>query len=79
MYREFPESVFIPINTDILYIGLSSWGIDQNDIGRPDLAYYTKLTDSNYTHLVKIYNMLSTHGLLICSLKGLFTLQKCIL
>ena len=46
MYREFPESVYIPQNTDILYIGLSNWGIDQNDIGQPDLACYTKLTDA---------------------------------
>ena len=29
--------------------------------------------------LVRVYNMLATHGFMICSLKGLLVLQKCLL
>jgi hypothetical protein len=32
-YIEFPESINIPDDTDILFIGLSTWGILNTDIG----------------------------------------------
>jgi hypothetical protein len=72
-YRDFPEELFIPDNADILYIGLSSWGYcDKKNSG---INNYVKFTDIN-EDLIQIYNMLSTHGLIVCSKKGMDILIK---
>lgn len=73
-YREFPEFLEIPDNSDILYIGLSQWG-SINGIGHQYSIYFDDI-DAN---IIKIYNMLSMHGMIICSLEGLFALHKCMM
>jgi hypothetical protein len=72
-YREFPQTIEIPDNTDILYIGLSICGMlyDTSD----DFVYYDNVNED----IVRTYNMLAVHGIIICSLRGLLIIQKCIL
>ena len=75
-YRDFPNELEIPDDSDILYIGLSDWGIKSNkNIGEPGVVKYTIINND----IIKIYNMLATHGLLICSIQGLFILQQCLM
>jgi hypothetical protein len=72
-YREFPEFIEIPDNTDILYIGLSKCGIFKEGV-------FKVVQCSNVNiDIIKIYNMLSSHGIIICSPTGLSIMQKSML
>ena len=73
-YRKIPHSISIPMNCDLLYIGISSWGMPENgDVGRKDYLFYSHV-DNN---LIKIQNMLSTHGIMICSSAGANLITRC--
>jgi hypothetical protein len=74
-YREIPKELEIPGDTDILYIGLSSWGIKNTSIGEKGIVCYKNINQD----IIKIYNMLSTHGMIICSNSGALALQKCLM
>lgn len=65
----------IPQDCDILYIGISKWGVTNENIGSKDYLFLKNINEN----IIQIYNMLSTHGMLITSLRGMLTLQKCIL
>ena len=73
-YREFPESITIPNDADLCYIGLSKWGITNKRDGQQTVLY--KDIDEN---TIQVFNMLSTHGIIVCSIRGLCILQKCIM
>lgn len=73
--RKFPSNIDIPDNTDILYIGLSKWGLKNTNNGHPNSVCFKNIN----ANIIRIYNMLSSHGIMICSLRGLLTIQKCIL
>ena len=70
---DFSENITIPDNTDIIYIGISKFGIKSNKSSKQ--IYCENINDN----IVKIYNMLSLHGIIICSIRGLISLQKCFL
>ena len=72
--RDFPSTIEIPDDTDILYIGLSKFGFNQKKETYDFNLYFKNINDN----LVKIYNMFSMHGLIICSLRGMLSLQKCL-
>lgn len=74
-YREFPEIIEIPDDTDILYIGLSEWGTIDTNLNANTKLYYDEINDD----IIRIYNMLSLHGIIICSISGMLALQKCML
>jgi hypothetical protein len=77
-YREFPKFIDIPTDTDLLYIGLSKCGLNPKTfLGEPKKIYCNVV--SNFPNLIRPYNMLALHGLIICSMTGLLTLQKCIM
>jgi len=73
-YREFPESVEIPDNADWLFLGLSYYGVNDYSTHCHDL-YYRNFDDN----IVRVFNMLSLHGLMICSMSGVIALQKCLM
>lgn len=70
-YREFPKSIEIPDDADILYIGLSQCGMQKNYWC--NTVCYTNVNEQ----LIKTFNMLSSHGIIICSVRGLLAIQKC--
>ena len=65
MYRPFPNEIEIPVDTDILYIGISKFRTDSEFNIDPSVC--CEIFDKN---LARIYNMLSTHGIIICSSLG---------
>ena len=67
------NTISVPDNTDILYIGNSIWGVNDTNslVGKP-IVYYKNYNDE----LVKVYNMLSTHGIVVVSSNGANMLQK---
>jgi len=73
-YREFPNTIDIPDNTDILYIGTSIYGYNHS-IKWANLNVFTE-SINNRTDIYKINNMLSTHGFIIVSNKGLEYCKK---
>ena len=74
-YRDFPDVIEIPDNTDILYIGTSIYGYNHS-IKWADLNVFTE-SINNRTDIYKINNMLSTHGFIIVSQRGLEYCIKC--
>ena len=73
-YREFPNELVIPDNTDILYIGLSKCGTHK-DTTWAQQVYMTEIDND----LVRVYNMLASHAIMVCSASGALALQKAIL
>jgi len=74
-YYDFSNEIEIPKDCDILYIGISRWGVTDKIVVLKDNLFLKNINEN----IIKIYNMLSTHGMLITSLRGMLTLQKCIL
>ena len=74
-YREFPEVLDVPDDADILYIGLSRWGMGYNNIAGENIVCYTNVNKD----IIRIYNMLSCHGMIICSIRGMLIIQKCMM
>ena len=74
-YREFPSDIEIPNDTDILYIGLSTFGFTNRTFGVNNAICYKHINKD----IIKVYNMLATHGMIICSIRGLLAFQKCLL
>ncbi len=72
-FREFPEYLDIPDDTDLLYIGLSKCSL--NNIRDHVRNYFENVNDD----IVKIYNMLSAHGIMVCSALGAHALQKAVI
>jgi hypothetical protein len=70
-FDEFPLEIEIPDDADILYIGISKAGMNKTT-DCPTIC--SKEINNN---IIRIYNMLSTHGFIVCSIRGLLTLQKC--
>ena len=73
-YRKIPHATRIPMNCDLLYIGISRWGIPEiGDVGRKDYLFYSQVDKK----LIKIQNMLSAHGIMICSSAGANLITRC--
>lgn len=70
-FDEFPLEIEIPNDTDILYIGLSICGMNKS-------RWCTTVCSRNINdNIIRVYNMLAFHGIIVCSIRGLLTLQKC--
>lgn len=75
-FRTIPHSINIPVNCDLLYIGLSTVGApDDEDWKKANgsKAFYTPF-DNN---LIKIHNMLAMHGIMVCSSAGANLITRC--
>ena len=71
---DFPSEIEIPDDTDILYIGISRFGIRE----KTELGWNVGVCFKNINeNIIKIYNMCSMHGIIVCSTRGLLSLQKC--
>ena len=72
--REFPQQIEIPDDADILYIGLTTWGTINKPYAANNSVCYKNIDDN----IIRVYNMLALHGIVICSIRGLLTFQKCL-
>jgi len=72
-YREFPEYIEVPEDADLLYLGISKCGVINN------VGYYCSYYKHINEDIIKIYNMLSMHGIMICSPSGALAVQKGVL
>jgi len=70
-YRQLPETIEIPDNSDIVYIGISRFGTNPRSVCNRKV-YMKEVTPE----IVRIYNMLSTHGLMVCSASGAAVITK---
>ena len=69
-FRDFPEWIELPDDADLCHIGLSKCSMDDRSDHR---GLYYKNID---TDTIRIYNMLSLHGVIVCSAAGALALQK---
>lgn len=68
-----PESIEVPENTDILYIGLTRYAMEGSRTKHLAI-YHTDV--SGYDNVYKIYNLLALHGTIICSARGASAMSK---
>jgi hypothetical protein len=66
------DTIDIPDNTDILYIGLSCCSMNHESF---HYANYYESVDQ-YPEIIRIKNMLASHGVMICSPLGAAALQR---
>jgi hypothetical protein len=71
-YREFPEYIEVPDDSDFVYIGISVGCMHENENESHTGCYFKIVNDS----VVRIYNMLSMHGIMVCSASGALAIQK---
>lgn len=64
-----PQTWEIPDDADLLYIGLTRAGVSP-----AKKVWYTPLDD--YEDIVRVWNMLTSHGIVVCSQRGLDTIIK---
>jgi hypothetical protein len=73
MYRPYPEYIEIPDDADLCYIGLSQCSMDNQ---RCCYKSFYKVINSD---IIRIYNMLASHGIIVCSASGALAIQKAML
>lgn len=69
------ETVDIPDNTDILYVGLSVCSMNAYMFHYAN--YYESVTD--FPEIVRVKHMLASHGIMVCSALGAAVLQRTML
>lgn len=69
--KELPKNIDIPDDTDWLYVGVSQCGL--NSFGNDNSWQWIKNVDDT---VCKIYHMLGTHAIMICSVRGLLAYQR---
>jgi hypothetical protein len=72
-FREFPEYIDIPIQADLVYLGLHGWGYS---IDKPIHIVYSEEYDND---LIRVKNMLATHGVMVCSAAGAALMERCMM
>jgi hypothetical protein len=71
-----PDKIEIPDDADIIYIGVSCGGLGKHTRQKPGDPLYA--TDYNEKY-IRVYNMLSTHAIMICSAAGANIYAQCML
>ena len=71
---EWEDNIIVPENSDLIYLGVSKAGMKDTK------HCYNVFTSEveGFSDLLKIYNMCSTHAILVCNLKGAMLIQKCV-
>ena len=68
----YPDKLEIPNDCDIFYLGHSRYGINKQSLINPIYITYND-------NIVKLISMLATHAMMVCSIKGLLYMQKCMM
>jgi hypothetical protein len=72
-YRPIPDYLDIPVDADIVYLGLHSWGYG---IGYPIRVVYSTDYDKD---LIRVKNLLALHAVMICSAAGAALMERCMM
>lgn len=73
LYRDLPPDLDIPNDSDLFYLGISLLGVIN---GRHQEKIIANEIDEN---IVRVFNMLSGHAIMICSPLGASAYQKCMI
>lgn len=68
--KKFPEYIDIPEDSDIVYLGLHSWGYAKTE---PINIVYSEDYDKD---LIRVKNLLALHGVMVCSAAGAAVIQR---
>ena len=74
-YRPFPEEIEIPDDCDLFYPCLSVHGIYVKNKKKHNGVVLKNINKD----VIRIYNMMSNTGILVCSVRGALCLQKCLM
>ena len=74
-FRPWPITLSYPVDCDILFIGLSTVGLQQGKDFHEYGIYFHHINKD----IIRIYNMLSTHGIMVCSYFGVKILIQCMI
>lgn len=69
------DSIAIPQDADVLYVGLSNCSMDDHQFHYAN--YYESVPD--YPDIIRVKHMLATHGIMICSPLGASVFQRTML
>lgn len=72
-YRPMPKYLDIPLDADLVYLGLHNWGYG---IGKPIPIVYSENYDKN---LMRVKNLLALHGVMVCSAAGAALMERCMM
>ena len=72
--KNYPDEINIPDDSDLFYLGHQRYGLGANNRTLINPIYQS--IDDN---IVKIINILSNTAIMVCSLKGLLKMQKCMM
>lgn len=75
--HDFNPLIRIPEDCDLLYIGISEYGYNPTKRCGEKKVYYSEV--DGFDHLVRVYNMLSMHGIVVCSPYGALLVYKSML
>jgi hypothetical protein len=76
-YQDLPAIIDIPDNADMVYVGISACALGYNKSwwSHKDILYADDIDDT----YVRIYNMLSTHAIMITNFTGASVYKKCMM
>lgn len=69
-YRTFPKYIDVPLDADLVYLGLHGWGYGKT---KPINIVYSEDVDKD---LIKVKNLLALHCVMICSAAGAALMQR---
>lgn len=72
--EKIQDLIDIPNNCDLFYLGTSGYTLDSNTFHTTFKKPHFKNINSE---IIQLYNMLSGHAIMICSIRGLLAYQKC--
>ena len=75
-FENISNTIEIPDNSDYVYVGVSAAGVSNNFVWRGGNHLYANNHD---THVIRVFNMLSTHAIMISSPLGANIYSRCML
>ena len=70
--KRYPDNLEIPDDCDLFYLGHQKYGIDNETLINPIFMTINE-------NIVKLLNVLSNTAVVVCSIKGLLYIQKCMM
>ena len=78
-YEMFPEYLRIPNDSDLFYLGLTAQGWFWNEYKTDGFGHEQPIiTSTEYEGIIRLYNMLSLHSVMICSPKAAMLYTRCL-